>query len=100
MQEDIALLVLPCGETIGLSEQRFRFSNTAHEFDDHIGKSIRGYHDLRDDIVGISRYFVEDDTTVVGIGCSEGSMIRRIRDANDQAPNLLDLHFIMETKPV
>ena len=70
-----------------MSDQRFSFSNTAHEFDDHIGKSIRGYHELRDDIVGISRYFVEDDTAVVDIGCSQGSMIRRIRDANDQAPN-------------
>ena len=79
MQEDIALLVLPCGETIGLSEQRFRFSNTAHEFDDHIGKSIRGYHDLRDDIVGISRHFAEDNTAVADIGCSQGSMIRHIR---------------------
>ena len=70
-----------------MSDQRFSFSYTAHEFVDHIGKSIRGYHELRDDIVGISRYFVEDDTAVVDIGCSQGSMIRRIRDANDQAPN-------------
>ena len=70
-----------------MDDQRFSFSNTAHEFDAHIGKSIRGYHELRDDIVGISRYFVEDDTAVVDIGCSQGSMIRRIRDANDQAPN-------------
>ena len=65
----------------------FSFSNTADAFDEHIGKSIRGYHDLRDDIVAMSKYFVDDETSVVDIGCSQGTMIRRIRDANDQAPN-------------
>jgi len=68
-------------------EPRFSFSNTADAFDDHIGQSIRGYHDLRDDIVSMSKYFVEDHTSVVDIGCSQGTMIRRIRDANDQAPD-------------
>lgn len=70
-----------------MTEQKFSFSNTADAFDEHIGKSIRGYHDLRDDIVSMSKYFVEDQTSVVDIGCSQGTMIRRIRDANDQAPD-------------
>jgi tRNA (cmo5U34)-methyltransferase len=65
----------------------FSFSNTADAFDEHIGKSIRGYHHLRDDIVAMSKYFVDDETSVIDIGCSQGTMIRRIRDANDQAPN-------------
>jgi len=70
-----------------MDEPKFSFSNTAQAFDDHIGKSIRGYHDLRDDIVAMSRYFVDDHTNVIDIGCSQGTMIRRIRDANDQAPD-------------
>jgi tRNA (cmo5U34)-methyltransferase len=70
-----------------MDEQKFSFSSTAKAFDDHIGKSIRGYHDLRDDIVSMSKYFVENNTSVVDIGCSQGTMIRRIRDANDQAPD-------------
>jgi tRNA (cmo5U34)-methyltransferase len=65
----------------------FSFTNYAEEFDEHINQSIRGYSNLRDDIVSISRYFVEDDTTVIDIGCSQGSLICRIRDANTQAPN-------------
>jgi tRNA (cmo5U34)-methyltransferase len=69
------------------NNERFSFSSTAHEFDEHIGKSIRGYHDLREDIVGMSRYFVEDDTNVIDIGCSQGTMLRQIRDSNTQAPN-------------
>lgn len=68
-------------------KKRFSFTNYAEEFDDHINQSIRGYSDLRDDIVSISRYFVEDDTNVIDIGCSQGSLIRRIKAANTQAPN-------------
>ena len=66
--------------------ETFSFGNYSDEFDDHISKSIRGYLELRDDIVSMSRYFVENDTTVVDIGCSQGSLIRRILDKNNQAP--------------
>jgi tRNA (cmo5U34)-methyltransferase len=64
----------------------FSFTNFADGFDEHIDRSIRGYSLLRDDIVSISRYFVENDTTVVDIGCSQGTLIRRIRETNTQAP--------------
>lgn len=66
---------------------KFSFTNMAPEFDKHINDSIRGYSDLRSDIVSISRYFVEDETTVIDIGCSQGTLIREIRDINTQAPN-------------
>ena len=65
----------------------FSFSNYADQFDDHIEKSIRGYTDLRDDIVSMSKYFIEDRTSVIDIGCSQGTMLKRIKDANSQAPN-------------
>ena len=68
-------------------EQRFSFSSVASGFDEHITKSIRGYADLRDDVVGISRYFVLDETNVLDIGCSQGTMLKRIKDENTQAPN-------------
>jgi tRNA (cmo5U34)-methyltransferase len=68
-------------------EQRFSFSSVANGFDEHITKSIRGYADLRDDVVGISRYFILDETNVLDIGCSQGTMLKRIKDENTQAPN-------------
>jgi len=68
-------------------DQRFRFSSVANNFDEHITKSIRGYDDLRNDVVGISKYFVENGTNVVDIGCSQGTMLKRIKDANTQAPD-------------
>jgi tRNA (cmo5U34)-methyltransferase len=64
----------------------FSFTSFADEFDSHIDMSIRGYSLLREDIVSISKYFVENETTVVDIGCSQGTLIRSIRDANKQAP--------------
>jgi hypothetical protein len=39
------------------SDEGFSFSSTAHNFDEHIGKSIRGYDDLRSDI----KWGVNDD---------------------------------------
>lgn len=59
-------------------------------FDDHINKSIRNYDQLRDDIVSLSNYFVTSDTKVVDYGCSQGTMIKRIRDTNkEQASNTI-----------
>ncbi len=65
----------------------FSFAACAERFDEHINRSIRGYAWLRDDIVSLSRYFVENETRVVDIGCSQGTLIRRIRDINVQAGN-------------
>ena len=49
-------------------EVKFSFSNFSTHFDEHINKSIRGYSDLRNDVVKISEYFVENDTTVMDLG--------------------------------
>jgi tRNA (cmo5U34)-methyltransferase len=62
----------------------FSFANYAESFDDHIGKSIRGYADLRNDCVLLSEYFIENDTNVLDIGCSTGKFLREIRDFNQQ----------------
>ncbi|MDC1182836.1 methyltransferase domain-containing protein [Planktomarina temperata] len=65
--------------------QKFSFTNFSDHFDEHISNSIRGYSTLKDDVVSISKYFVEDNTTVLDIGCSEGTLIKRIYDHNDQS---------------
>ena len=61
-------------------EVKFSFSNSSTHFDEHINKSIRGYSDLRNDVVKISEYFVENDTTVMDLGCSQGSLLRRMKE--------------------
>ena len=56
----------------------FTFAHREEGFDDHIEHSIRGYSNLLDDVVSYSRYFVEDGTNVIDIGCSTGKVTERI----------------------
>ena len=65
----------------------FTFAHRKEGFDTHIEKSIRGYSDLVNDVISLSRYFLEDFTNVVDIGCSTGKMLESMQDNNkDFAP--------------
>ena len=63
----------------------FSFKNYADEFDAHIEKSIRGYSDLREDVIGMSKYFLESGTSVLDIGCSEGTLLERMAEESPVA---------------
>ena len=56
----------------------FTYAHRKEGFDEHIDWSIRGYSNLLEDVVTFSRYFVENDTTVVDIGCSTGKVTERM----------------------
>jgi len=60
----------------------FTFAHRDEGFDNHIDQSIRGYSTLHDDIVKMSRYFVEDDTNVYDLGCSTGKTLAAMIDQN------------------
>ena len=60
----------------------FTFAHRKEGFDEHIDKSIRGYADLLDDVISLSRYFVEEGTNVYDIGCSTGKLTQRMLEAN------------------
>ncbi|HTM72342.1 MAG TPA: methyltransferase [Pseudolabrys sp.] len=60
----------------------FNFAEYAFDFDAHISASIPGYDRLRWWTAQVSRRFVKQDTRVIDIGCSTGSMLREIRDIN------------------
>ena len=65
----------------------FTFAHREEGFDEHINWSIRGYSDLLKDVIAFSRYFVEDDTNVVDIGCSTGKVTQALMEYNkDHAP--------------
>ena len=40
----------------------FTFAHRDEGFDNHIDSSIRGYSNLLEDIISMSRYFVEDES--------------------------------------
>ena len=67
----------------------FTFAHREEGFDNHIEQSIRGYGNLHDDVINLSRYFVEDLTYVVDIGASTGktieAMIRQNQPFAEQA---------------
>ena len=66
----------------------FTFAHRQEGFDEHIDWSIRGYRNLLDDVINLSRYFVENDTKVVDIGCSTGKLTARMMEYNnDVCPN-------------
>ena len=54
---------------------KFTFATSEEGFDNHIDKSVRGYSHLWGDILSLSKYFVEDYTQVVDIGCSTGKLL-------------------------
>ena len=60
----------------------FTFAHREEGFDEHIEKSIRGYSNLLEDVISLSRYFVEDDTNIVDIGCSTGKLTKAMIDYN------------------
>ena len=60
----------------------FTFAHRKEGFDKHIEQSIRGYSDLIQDVISLSRHFIEDNTNVVDIGCSTGKMTKALIDYN------------------
>ena len=60
----------------------FTFAHREEGFDEHIEHSIRGYSHLLNDVVAYSRYFVEDETNVVDIGCSTGKLTQALIEEN------------------
>ena len=70
------------------SMTKFTFAQSPEGFDNHIENSVRGYTNLWNDIVGMSKYFVEDDTNVIDVGCSSGKMLKAmITQNNEHVPN-------------
>ena len=60
----------------------FTFAHRKEGFDKHIEKSIRGYSNLLEDVISLSRYFVEDNTNIVDIGCSTGKLTKAMIEFN------------------
>ena len=66
----------------------FTFAHRQEGFDKHIELSIRGYSNLMEDVVSLSRYFVEDNTNIVDIGCSTGKNTQAMMKYNsDHSPS-------------
>ena len=70
------------------SMTKFTFATSEEGFDNHIETSVRGYNNLWNDVVGMSKYFVEDNTNIVDLGCSSGKMLKAmIKQNNEHVPH-------------
>ena len=70
------------------SMTKFTFAQSPEGFDNHIENSVRGYTNLWHDILAMSKYFAEDNTYVVDLGCSSGKLLKNMIDYNnDHIPN-------------
>lgn len=58
---------------------RFSFGKHAGAFNEHISRSIPGYDILVERTCALARRFVQDDTTVLDIGCSEATLLSQLR---------------------
>lgn len=76
----------------------FTFAEIEGGFDNHIEKSIRGYDDLHKDVINLSRYFVEDNTFVVDVGCSTGRTIDCMMKQNNEFAPLAEYIGIEKSK--
>ena len=61
---------------------KFTFATDKEGFDNHMDTSVRGYSHLWGDILSLSKYFVEDYTQVVDIGCSTGKLLKGMIEQN------------------
>lgn len=59
------------------STKPFSF-DTIDDFDDHISKSIPNYHLLSSAICDLSTFFVQENTSVIDLGCSTGKLLENI----------------------
>ena len=61
---------------------KFTFATSEEGFDNHIEHSVRGYTNLWNDVLSLSKYFVEDYTEVVDLGCSTGKLLKAMIKQN------------------
>lgn len=52
------------------------------DFDSHVSKSVPGYELFHNYIANLSQFFIEDDSYVLDIGCSTGTLIAKMNKAN------------------
>lgn len=67
---------------------KFSF-DTIKDFDKHIDKSIPSYSTLLNIIENISSYFIRDYYNVYDLGCSTGTLIKRLYDKDNTKANFI-----------
>ena len=60
----------------------FNSANVAQNFDSHVSKSVPMYNEGHDLIVKMSDFFVSNNSLIVDLGCSTGTLISKLYERN------------------
>ena len=67
-----------------MSTGDWSFDNeVCEDFDNHVAASVPGYELIHDYVVKLSQFYTHDYCCVLDIGCSTGTLINRMIDANN-----------------
>jgi tRNA (cmo5U34)-methyltransferase len=67
------------GDGIASANAAWTFGgDTPKFFDEHVSKSVPGYHDGHDLVLAVSDFFVKADSTCYELGCSTGALTRKL----------------------
>ena len=74
------------GDNIIADDGKWSFSGDVHEtFDAHVSKSVPSYLKGHDLILNLSDYFVQNDSFIYDIGCSTGTLIRKLQEKHKRS---------------
>ena len=54
--------------------------SVAKDFDNHVSASVPGYEWFHDYIVRLAEFYIEDNDSILDIGCSTGTLLRDIKN--------------------
>ena len=86
-------------KNIKSSKSNWKFDkNVAKNFDSHVTKSVPFYNISHDLCVSLSEFFLKDKSRCYDIGCSNGTLLNKIKSKNNGKK--IDLIGIDNSKPM
>lgn len=87
------------GDSIEVNSSSWTFGgNTAKTFDAHVKKSVPLYEEGHDLVCKLSEFFVVENSTVTDVGCSTGTLLRKLHDnyKNKKSVNFQGIDIVPE----
>jgi tRNA (cmo5U34)-methyltransferase len=76
------------GDNISAEKANWTFGgDVACSFDEHVSKSVPLYKEGHDLVLGLSDFFIKNDSVVYEIGCSTGMLISKLAESNRKKEN-------------
>lgn len=73
------------GDNISADKANWTFGgDIANSFDDHVSKSVPLYKEGHDLVLGLSDFFIKQDSVIYEIGCSTGMLVAKLAESNQK----------------